>query len=64
MADKEQAEQTARLFNTGSTDTTITEARLEVAGDLGKILENCLADADAMYHNDGEKVSEKYGYNV
>ncbi len=36
---------------------------MQVAGDLGKILENSLADADNMYHNDGKGVSEKYGYN-
>ena len=30
---------------------------------LGRILANSLADADAMYHNDGRKVSEKYGYD-
>jgi len=33
-----------------------------VSGDLGQILENSLADADAMYHNDGERVRGKYGY--
>jgi len=35
---------------------------LRVSGDLGKILENSLADADAMYRNDGKAVRGKYGY--
>ena len=63
MADKKQAEQTAGLFNAGGAEVTITGDNLKVSGDLGKILENCLEDADAMYSNDGKKVSEKYGYD-
>lgn len=63
MTDKKQAEETALLFEAGGAEADITEAELEITGDLGKILENCLADADAMYLNDGEKISAKYGYD-
>ena len=63
MANKKQAEQTAGLFNAGGAEVTITGDNLKVSGDLGKILENCLEDADAMYSNDGKKVSAKYGYD-
>ncbi len=63
MADKKQAEQTAGLFKAGDAEVTITGDNLKVSGDLGKILENCLEDADAMYSNDGKKISEKYGYD-
>lgn len=63
MADKKQAEQTAGLFKAGGAEVTITGDNLKVSGDLGKILENCLEDADAMYSNDGKKVSGKYGYD-
>ena len=62
MANDSQAEQTARLFRAGGADVAQTETRLNVSGDLGMILENCLMDADAMYKNDGNKVSTKYGY--
>jgi hypothetical protein len=62
MADKTTAEQTAKLFQAGGAEVVVEEAQLKVTGDLGKILDNCLADADAMYHNEGEKVSGKYGY--
>ena len=63
MADKSQAEQTAGLFRAGGAKVTVTGPELQVTGDLGKILENCLADADVMYNNEGKKVSGKYGYD-
>jgi len=62
MTDKKKAEQTAQLFKVGGAETIVSGNQLKVMGDLGKILENCLADADAMYKNDGQKVSGKYGY--
>jgi hypothetical protein len=63
MADKGQAEQTAQLFKAGGASVTVKGAELKVTGDLGRILENCLADSDAMYKNEGQKVSKKYGYD-
>ena len=63
MADKIQAEQTATLFRAGGAKVTVKGPELQITGDLGKILENCLADADVMYKNEGEKVSRKYGYD-
>ncbi|MBW1767286.1 MAG: hypothetical protein JRJ65_09585, partial [Deltaproteobacteria bacterium] len=49
MGSKRQAEQIATLFKAGGAKAVVTETRLKVTGDLSKILENCLADADAMY---------------
>ena len=63
MADTGQAQQTASLFEAGGAKVTVTGSEIKVNGDLGKILENSLADADAMYHNLGKKVSGKYGYD-
>jgi hypothetical protein len=64
MANQEQAQQTAKLFRAGgAAKAAVAEGSLKVSGDLGKILANSLMDADAMYHNKGEKVSGKYGYN-
>jgi hypothetical protein len=63
MADHKQARQTAKLFIKSGATVNISENKLEVAGDLGKILHNCLADADSMYRNDGAEVFNKYGYN-
>lgn len=62
-ADAGVAQQTAKLFEAGGAQTVVEGSNVQVTGDLGRIMENCLADADAMYHNEGEKVSGKYGYN-
>ena len=63
MADEQQAQLTAPLFEKGGASVNTSGTELKVSGDLGKILENCLADADSMYHNKGEAVSGKYGYD-
>lgn len=62
MPDEKQAEKTALLFTKGGAVVTTTGAELQVSGDLGRILANCVADSEAMYHNDGNKVANKYGY--
>ena len=58
-----QAVQTAKLFEKADASVLVTGAQLTVKGDLGKILDNCLNDADLMYINDGQKVKDKYGLN-
>lgn len=63
MKDESQTQQTAALFMKGGALVNISGTQLKIEGDLGKILENCLADADRMYMNDGQGVSSKYGYN-
>jgi hypothetical protein len=63
MANPTQAQQTALLFMKAGALVNVSEAKLKVSGDLGKILDNCLADADALYNNDGKGLSAKYGYN-
>lgn len=63
LASNQQAEQTARLFRAGGAEAAVSESQLKVSGDLGKILDNCLNDAEAMYYNEGDKVSKKYGYD-
>jgi len=63
MKDESQTQQTAALFMKGGALVNISGTQLKIEGDLGKILENCLADADRMYVNDGQTISSKYGYN-
>jgi hypothetical protein len=63
MEDETQARQTAPLFRQGGASVSTSGAELKATGDLGKILENCLADAEGMYRNDGQAVSGKYGYD-
>lgn len=62
-ADERMAQQTALLFQAGGAEAIVAGSSVNVKGDLGRVVENCLADADAMYHNDGAKVSGKYGYD-
>jgi hypothetical protein len=50
------------LFQKTGISTDLSGKDLKVSGDLGDILENSLLDADAMYRNEGSKISEKYGY--
>jgi hypothetical protein len=63
MGSKDCAEQTAILFNKAGASVDVSENRLTVSGDLGKILDSCLNDADTMYRNDGDAIVAKYGYN-
>ena len=64
-ADAVQARQTALLFDKVGRDirTETSKTDLTITGDLGKILNSCLADADLMYHNDGEKIRNIYSYD-
>lgn len=63
MNDGKQAEQTALLFIKSGATVNVADSTVNVSGDLGKILENCLVDADSMYVNDGQNVSAKYGFD-
>ena len=63
MADETQAKQTALLLSYGGASVDTSGMELQVTGDLGKILANCLADAEDMYRNNGQAVSNKYGYD-
>ncbi|MCJ7616708.1 MAG: hypothetical protein MUO43_09255 [Desulfobacterales bacterium] len=63
MTDENQAQQAASLFTKAGVTTEVSGAQLNVSGDLGNILANCLEDSDSMYNNDGATVSSKYGYN-
>ena len=59
---KDQAAQTAILFNKAGANAVVKDINVEVSGDLGVILSSVLKDADLMYYNDGASVKEKYGY--
>lgn len=49
------------LQTSGATDVTADNGRITFTGDLGKILASATDDADALYHNDADKVTQKYG---
>jgi hypothetical protein len=63
MDSPEQALQTEKMMTFSGAATTVSGSLLKVEGDLGKLLENCLADADLMYSNMGDKVKDKYDIN-
>ncbi len=62
IKDPKIAEETALLFTKGGAETNVSGKQLSIKGDFKKILENCLEDSDNMFNNNGEIISEKYGY--
>ena len=52
---------TMALQTAGATDVSATDGKVTFTGDLGKILASATDDSDALYHNDADKVSQKYG---
>ena len=63
MDSEEQAEQTALLYQEAGAEATTSGVEININGDMGEIIEACLNDADAMYNNNGETITEKYGYS-
>lgn len=55
MKDEEQAQQVAQLFMANGSSVNISGNKLEITGDLGKILSGCLADADTLYKSSGTR---------
>jgi hypothetical protein len=61
MHNKTEAEQTISLLTKNGIAADLSETKVTVRGDLGKILETSLLDADMMHANDGQAIREKYG---
>lgn len=61
--DADRARQTAPLFMQAGAMVNAAGKELRVSGDLSEIMGAALADADAMYHNQEEALSAKYGYD-
>ena len=60
LKDEQMADQAAALFTRAGASARPSGAALTVSGDLSKILDNVLADADSMYANDGDAIANKY----
>jgi hypothetical protein len=58
-----QAAQAEKLFRAAGATVSVEGAKLSVSGDLVRILAAALADADAMFKNEGASVSGKYGFD-
>jgi len=63
MATEHQAAQAATLYMQNGARAKVSGRDLKISGDLGQVLAGCLADAEKMYHNDGQAVAQKYGYD-
>ncbi|MFH1773543.1 MAG: hypothetical protein ABH874_01090 [Methanobacteriota archaeon] len=63
MDSPEDAKKVAKLFTAAGAKVDIKDSELKIEGNLGKTLEAVLKDADAMYYNEGAKVSGMYGYD-
>jgi hypothetical protein len=61
--EEKRVSQTVPLFMKADAMVNASGKTLTVSGDLGKILENALADADAMYKNQGDALLGKYEYD-
>ncbi len=64
MNSERVAKQSALLLTKSGAQVQTEGPRIHVSGDLGAILTNCLNDADAMFHNRGDQVAAKYGYDA
>lgn len=53
----------SRLFFDAGASVSTEGTQLKVQGDLGKILELTLQQADAVFHNRGDELVQKYGFN-
>ncbi len=63
MKDSDEAEKTALLYSKAGADVDVSGNVITISGDLGKVLKSAIADADAMYKNEGKAIKDKYGYN-
>jgi hypothetical protein len=62
--DGEQAARMTKLFQAAQATVTVEGKNVKVSGDMGKIFDNVLVDADAMFNNNGQAINQnKYGYD-
>lgn len=62
--DSNEAANWAKLYTGAGADVKVDDVKVSVNGDLGKILNAALMDSDAMYNNQGDKLTAKYGYDA
>jgi len=63
LEDKEQVENTRKLFETAGAKVEVTNDVILVNGDMAAILGSAVKDADSMYKNDGKAITDRYGYD-
>jgi hypothetical protein len=59
---EKRAERSAKVLAAAGAQVEVNGTELKIIqGDLGKLLEAALQDADTMFNNEGDKIKEKYG---
>lgn len=58
-----RVDQWVKLYQTNGAGVTVNDTKVTIKGDLGKILTAAIADSDAMYNNQGDKIKAKYGFD-
>ncbi|MGB5232729.1 MAG: hypothetical protein WBN83_14545 [Desulfoprunum sp.] len=61
MKDEAQAGDTAQMLGTVGLQAAASGKDLAVSGDMSLLLKASLADADAMFNNNGQPVADRYG---
>ena len=59
---EQQRIEISALLTRGGAQVDLVGVTLNISGDLGSLLANCLEDADYMFKNERDKISHKYGY--
>lgn len=63
-SDKAEAEKWGKLYSVAGASVKVDDVKVSIKGDLGNMMKATLADCDAMYNNQGDKVSGKYGFEA
>lgn len=58
---EKRAQSISKVFTAAGATVKVDGSALMIEGDLGKVLDAALKDADYMFKNDGEKIKAKYG---
>lgn len=56
------AQKSAVLFEKAGASTLVNGSEVKISGDLGSVMTVVLNDADMMFKNEGDVLTEKYGY--
>jgi len=62
MGSVDDAKKSAILFEKAGANTVVNGSEIAVSGDLGGVMAAVLNDADMMFKNEGDVLTEKYGY--
>ncbi len=63
MDTAEQAKRAESLFSQAGAQVEVTDTKLKISGDLGKVLLKAVDDAEILFNNQGEKLLAAYNFN-